>query len=459
MSFDQIPIDILAVHILPYLGLTNLLRAKVVSKLWLMATIRALKYYRMTKSDGYLASTLNDTDLTSLAGIPHKTLNGPMKASVGAILQAIKTSESIRIRIPYHILKEIRLTKPVNLKHLSISIAGFMHDNGIDTFLTHCCNLSSLEITGSSNIQLINPPRLKKLKLKKVVNSVVVEWFMSVYNQDNMLDSLCIQEAYVSQKASQCLKWAKELHYISKSYEPVDVQEILALMELKNIRTLMVDYLTDSQLETITKNNRLDKLGIFDGQLTDNSLQYFQGIRSVWIRSTLITDEGLKYLNQAECITICSRLVDFNLYGLNQGRTRPLRALELFYGANSAHIPVLISPDMKLLTLRETNIGPIAHLFSNIETINIYSYQVEDSCLSHFHNCKKITIDNASKITDAGLYHLRNVEFINLTTANLITNQGLQWLKKAISISIRHNGNITCHDCLNGVPKVNIDKI
>jgi hypothetical protein len=465
MSINDVPIDVLSTHILPYLGLRDLIRAKMVSTRWQLAAIRVLKKYKMTKVEGYLALVLNDIGLNTLIDIPHKCLVLPHKGSIEAISRAIEASKSIYINGKHKFrVNEVKLANISGLTHISLTNMGDIYGQTLDNIITYSPNLSSLELKNISSCIGFNPMLLSRIKRLKLVGAPLngVERFISVYNQANMLDYLYIKEAYVSQKALKYLKWAKELHYIYNS--PAEDQELSTLMKLNNIRSLAIDKISDDQLKVITKNNQISKLHVDGGQLTDSSLQYFQGIKSVHVYSNSITDHGLKYLNQAESISIASQgLATFNLMDLNASRTVPLRALRLIRWVNLAAMRALFDPsignvDIRKLILAIIDIGPIAHLFSNIEDIRIYIHPVSDNDLSHFHNCKKIVIDNASKITDAGLYHLRNVGFIYLYNANSITNEGLQWLKNAIYVQINHNGNITRHDCLNGVPSVNIWK-
>jgi hypothetical protein len=344
---DQIPIDILAVHILPNLGLVGLLRAKMVSKRWQLAAIRALKGYRMTKSEGYLASTIDDIGLDMLTDIPHKCLVKPSKASMGALIKAIGASKSIYIDGMHNIaINEVKLANISNLTYLSLTNMGDIDGQTLDNIITYSPNLSGLEIMYSSSCSGFNPvlmSRIKRLKLGGVsLNGV--EHFLSVYNQANMLDYLYIQEAYVSQKALQCLKWAKELHYIYNGCEGRPMQEILALMELKNIRTLAIEKINDDELGVIVKNNRIDKIRLID-RITDKGLSYLQGIRSVYVCSNRITNQGLKYFNQAERISIvCHRDRDLSI--INNGRTSPLKALLLAGKFDSISIGPLISPYM-----------------------------------------------------------------------------------------------------------------
>ncbi len=160
---------------------------------------------------------------------------------------------------------------------------------------------------------------------------------------------------------------------------------------LTNLESVSHGYTTatDKLLEALQDKQKLARLDVSDGDITDTGLAYLKDkseLTSLDLGGTLITDGGLSHLQDLE--------------------------------------------KLRTVTLGETQIGDdgLAHLtdLKSIVSLDLHSTHVTDQGLEHLADLENLSLLNLydNQLTGSGLEHLAGLE--NLTVINLSNNSSLK---------------------------------
>jgi hypothetical protein len=454
MSINDVPIDVLAGHIVARLNLFDLLRVKIVSKLWQLAANRAIRSAKMTKSEAMRLRKINDEGLLRL--IEAQSVHLYYAKAITCLSSAFYGPKSLTI-------EGMKINGPgsfTSLTHLAIKWECTITDEGLKSIIECSPNLYCLELcdmaTVDSKSYIWPPLAIKVLKLKycRVLNN----FLSAICNEKNRPELIYLHRTDITRYVDlECLKWAKKIEYTYHRSQHIPTYVQNRLLTLTNITYVKICNENSGITVAIMANNpNLVKLCVFFSPPLRPPLA---NLRTIEIISRDIDPKCFPLLNQVEYIRIVNyNITPIDIKGLIIGRTRPLRALELTDMANCTQGDIigLISPHLKKLAIELPNVANILPLITHLDTLVLYCPNLADDDLVYLQNIKSLEIDG-QHITNKGLYWLRNVDFINMR-ANNITNEGLYCLHKALRLILWDATQLTneAYRILDHVPELEI---